>query len=145
MNIWQFQHRLSQRLMQWGAFSVFVGLVMLLGNKFWRGMGWQFIGWGVVDALIALFGGVAMRERIDKHDNPAEPHILKEEADNLERLLWINAFLDVLYVLGGRSWARGDKGDGSRRGAGLGIVLQGLFLFVFDVLHALDVPKDDKK
>ncbi len=144
MNIWQFQSRVSERLMQWSIFSVVAGFVMLLGNKFWRGMGWQFIGWGIINALIALFGGATMRDRLERHENPAEIHIKQEEATNLERLLWINAFLDVLYVTGGRRWAKSDNGDGSRTGAGWGIVIQGLFLFVFDVLHALSVPKEEE-
>jgi len=47
-----------------------------------------------------------------------------------------------LYMVGGsalsRSGARNQ--DERRRGMGIGIIIQGVLLFVFDVVHALIVP-----
>ncbi|XWX05165.1 hypothetical protein VZO05_06315 [Aggregatilineales bacterium SYSU G02658] len=141
MNIWQFQNRLSRRLLAWGVGSTLCGVFLLRGGAFWRGVGWQFIGWGVIDALIALFGRNAAESRIDSLENPGLESVQAEETEKLTRLLWINAGLDVLYMLGGKQWADGDKGDGSRAGHGLGIVLQAAFLLFFDLYHALTAPK----
>jgi hypothetical protein len=145
MNIWQFQTKLSKRLLWWGVSSILGGLFLLRGNKFFKGVGWQFIGWGFINILIALFGNASANARLDNYDNPGKTDIQAKEADNLQRLLWINAGLDVLYILGGKNWADKDKGDGSRSGHGLGIVLQGAFLLIFDILHALNTPKDETK
>ncbi len=145
MNIWQFQNKLSQRLLLWGAGSVVAGLFLLRGNAFWRGVGWQFVGWGFIDALIALFGRASMNQRLESLENPGLPEVQTKESDNLRRLLWINAFLDVLYVMGGKAWADRDSGDGKRAGTGLGIALQGFFLLVFDVFHALETPDERVK
>jgi hypothetical protein len=96
---------------------------------FWRGVGQQAIGWGVIDALIALIAG---RSTARSFSGPT-----------LRRILPINAALDVLYVLGGFIFAH-TKGatDEKMRGQGWGIVLQGLFLFKFDLIHGLLVPHD---
>ena len=142
-NIWQFQNRVSERLLNWGLFSTVLGFMMMRGNTFWRAVGWQFIGWGLIDALIALLGQTAAQSRIDSYPNPGLGEVKIKEAKNLRRLLWINAGLDVLYVLGGRSLIRRDSGDGARHGMGFGIVLQGAFLFFFDVYHALANPDDE--
>lgn len=144
MTIWQFQQKLSGRLLMWGAGSVVGGLFLLRGNRFWRGVGWQFIGWGAIDAVIALFGQVSANNRLDNMENPGLDSVQTSESENLQRLLWINAALDVMYVAGGKRWADQDKGDGSRAGHGLGIALQGTFLLVFDIYHALKIPKTDQ-
>ena len=68
-----------------------------------------------------------------------------EQARKLRRLLWLNAALDVGYVAGGWWFAHRFNGaqgerDRSVRGHGYGIILQGAFLFLFDVIHALRLP-----
>jgi hypothetical protein len=142
MNIWQFQNKLTQRLLWWGAGSMVVGLFLLRGNAFWKAVGWQFVGWGFVDALIALFGRASMNQRLEALENPGLPEVHARESENLRRLLWLNAFLDILYVMGGKAWADRDRGDGRRAATGLGIALQGLFLLIFDVFHAMECPDE---
>ena len=115
-----------------------------MGGKFWKNVGNQFIAWGAVDAGIAIGGQVAKRNRIDHLENPGVSEILKEETDNLARLLWVNAVLDIFYMLGAIMWMRHDNGDGRARGNGFGVLIQGLFLLVFDVMHARNLP-DTKK
>lgn len=137
MTIWHFQRQLTSRLLRWAVFSVAAGGLMRRNpTKFWRGAGMQFVSWGIINAMIAAAGSVSTENRLAQLDNPGAPEILEKETRNLRRLLWINAGLDVVYVLAGRWWSRRDKGDGSARGHGFGIIIQGLFLLVFDVLHA---------
>lgn len=140
-NIWQFQIMLSQRLLRWAGISIGLGLLMRFGGSFWRGVGSQFAGWGLVNALIAFGGRVMAQERAAGYDNPGVPEVLNKESNSLQRLLWINAGLDVLYMLGGGWLIRRDKGDGRRKGMGLGVIIQGAFLFVFDIVHALMLPR----
>jgi hypothetical protein len=125
-----FTHTIMRRLLLWGALSTLGGVLLQFSRKpFWIGVGQQAIGWGVIDALIALFAG-----RIN-----AKPFSGK----TLRRILLFNAALDVLYMLGGFSFAR-TKGatDEKLRGQGWGIVLQGLFLFKFDLIHGLLMPNE---
>jgi len=142
MNIWQQQDALSRNLLKWAGLSVALGLVFSLGNKFWRGVGSQFLGWGVTNALIAIFGQAAARQRVAELENPGLADIQAQEAEKLSRLLWVNAGLDVLYMLGGRAMSRRDVGDGRMKGMGLGIVLQALFLLVFDVVNARQIDRE---
>lgn len=145
MNIWQFQRVISRRLLRWGAGSIMIGVLMRFGGPFWRNVGNQFVAWGAIDAGIAFFGRMTANERAGTVDNPGKADIIQRETQNLRRLLWLNTVLDVFYVLGGLWWMRRDQGDGRARGNGWGVVIQGAFLFVFDLLHVLNLPDPDDK
>ncbi len=125
-----FTHTLAHRLICWGAFSTIGGVIMQFSRRpFWIGFGQQAIGWGLIDALIALVAGRSTSRSFS--------------TTTLRRVLLINTGLDVLYMVGGFIFAR-TKGatDEKLRGQGWGIVLQGLFLLKFDLIHALLVPPD---
>lgn len=140
MNIWQFQDLLSRRLLRWASISIGAGILFSLGSTFARRMGSQFVGWGLVNALIALWGEASMRRRLDQVENPGADDVLAKEEANLQRLLWINAGLDVLYVFGGFLWMKRHRGDHQAKGTGWGVVIQGVALFLFDLVHALRLP-----
>ena len=132
MTLWRFQQRLTGMLLGWAAASIATGLALRRGgDALRRGVGEQFVGWGVVNAIIAIIG----------RRPPTEANMLVEVAARqrtLARLLWVNTGLDVLYVLGGWRVMQGrGAADARWRGRGLGIMLQGGFLFFFDLLHAL--------
>ncbi|MBK8022404.1 MAG: hypothetical protein IPK19_13505 [Chloroflexi bacterium] len=135
-DIWEFQRAVSRRLAKWAGISTALGLIMLLRRGFWRGVGGQFVGWAAVNLGIAVFGFLTSDHRRQQLNDPRAPAVLNKETRNLRRLLWINAGLDVLYMIGGGWLARRRASSPSRRGMGVGIILQGLFLFVFDVFHA---------
>lgn len=135
MTIWDYQRLISRRLIQWALFSFGVGALLSGGRRFWRGVGVQFVGWALVNLGIAWFGLRASENRRAALPDPLAPAVVEREAHNLRRLLWINSALDLLYISGGRWLIR--RGS---RGTGVGIILQGAFLFVFDLLHAADVP-----
>jgi hypothetical protein len=140
MNIWQFQEHVSKRLLAWSGFSIVGGLFLLPVDKFWRGFGGQAITWGVIDAAIALGGQRMAQRRQTTLPDALHPGRLEKESNNLRRLLLINAGLDVFYILGGLAWSRRAKDDFGR-GNGWGVVVQGAFLLVFDVIHALRTPR----
>jgi hypothetical protein len=109
----------------------------ILGDRFWRGAGGQFAGWGLVDGLIGWLGlrGAHRQSSIPEEHSPARQ---AKASGNLRRILWINTGLDLAYVTGGIILAR-TKGreDAFWRGSGFGIAVQGGFLLLFDLLHAL--------
>ncbi len=137
MNIWQYQRTIIQRLLQWSLVSLVAGAFMQLGSRFWRDVGKQFIGWGIVNMGIVYFGiRMGEKRRAELH-NPNNTAVVQRETQNLRRLLEVNTLLDVLYMAGGRSLMR--RGS---RGTGLGIILQGAFLFLFDLFHAGNMPTE---
>jgi esterase/lipase len=136
-----FVDTLGYRLLAWATLSVAVGLPLLaLGDAFWRGFGLQALAWGAIDGLIG-YAGRRHARRIDV--GPAAAADRRAEARFVRRLLWANAGLDVLYVAGGALLWAGAGSDAWLAGTGAGIVVQGLFLLVFDLAHARWVPGDD--
>lgn len=139
--IYHFQKRLSQRLMIWSVFSIVIGLALQFSRSAQvRGFGQQAATWGAIDAAIA---GLGLRGAAQKMDDPAAYALpaQSKEARNLGRLLWINAGLDVFYMLGGLALARRDDPDNKGWfGHGWGVVVQGAFLFLFDLIHARRLP-----
>lgn len=131
--VFAFGRTVSRRLLVWSVLSMAGGaLLWRRGGPFWRGFGIQAAGWGAIDALIAASG---LRPGQQPSPEPVRA------ARKLRRLLWFNAALDVGYMAGG-AWLAHSKGRGDAqwRGQGWGIVVQGAFLFVFDVAHALRTP-----
>jgi len=135
-DIYAFQDDVTNRLMRWARWSVISGVMMSVHrSKFIRGIASQMISWGAIDAAIAYFGQKASEKNRTEPDGYSSD-VLDKQADNLYKALVINAALDVLYVIAGLITANRSKSK-YNRGIGLGIVIQGAFLFVFDALHAL--------
>ncbi len=139
--------QLGRRLALWSVLSLVASALMLLlaarpehkGHKrnLWRGAASQFAGWGAIDLGIALLGMASAKKQAASPDAHAPEQQLRGHA-NLRKILWINTGLDVGYVSGGLALARTiGKSNPFWRGTGWGIVLQGCFLFIFDLLHVL--------
>jgi hypothetical protein len=146
MTVWDVYRAITRRLLVWSGLSVGTGVVSLvIGLPFWRGFGIQAAAWGAVDAAIAVLGARAARRRRAGMADPLERTRLLSEERNLRRLLLINTGLDVLYVAGGVALALTlGAGDLTWSGHGWGIVVQGTFLFAFDLFHAQQVPRTDQ-
>lgn len=134
----QFQASLTQRLLGWSGLSIASGLILaFLPKRFWRGMGHQFLGWGLVDGVIALLGMGGMQRRRQKRVSyPVAAEELDSEARTMATILAVNSGLDILYVAGGaQTISKKGADDDYWRGAGWGIILQGGFLLIFDLIH----------
>ncbi len=140
---WQFQQTLTRRLSIGALVSILLGLGMfLLRTPLWNGIAIQFVAWGLIDLLIAQGGAVGTRKRRARLTVEQAAAAAPQEARNLARILWINTALDVLYMLGGVLAARFPGASNPLwLGTGIGIFLQGAFLFFFDWFHALRVPR----
>lgn len=139
-SIWDLQITISRRLLCWSGLSMLAGSGLVLsGNAFWGGFGIQAIIWGIIDAAIALLGRRRARRRSLASYSPDQ---LLQENRRLRRILWVNTFLDVVYVTGGIVLASLHKSI-FWQGNGWGIALQGGFLFFFDLIHAQIVPPGD--
>jgi hypothetical protein len=133
--IWSFQRRLTHRLALWASATMAGGLLLARRpHPSTRAFGRQSAAWGLINACIAL-GGQYAAERAQARATPARE---RAQARWLRRLLWLNAGLDVFYILGGLWAAR--QPAARRRGHGAAVIVQGLALFIFDTYHAQKVP-----
>lgn len=138
MNVWRFQDGLTRLLALWAAANIIVGLaLMLITDHPFRGFGEMTVGWALVNLAIAFFGQLGSKRRRSQPDGMAPAVMLKEQT-KLSRLLWLNTGLDVVYVAVGL-WLAIDRGAADPRmlGWGYAIIIQGAFLFFFDLFHAL--------
>lgn len=142
-DIWQFQRTLTRRLSLGASGSILLGLGMFLfRSPFWNGLAIQFVAWGFIDLLIALGGAVGTRRRRSRLTDEQADAVAPREARNLRRILWINTALDILYMLGGALIAIFPGASNLFwLGTGIGICLQGAFLFFFDWVHAVQVRR----
>ena len=119
------------RLILWGGSSVLLGTVLFVILS-WRRVrapmlthfAIQTSAWGVIVMTIGLWArrGLSMRDFAG--------------AQHLVNLLWLNTGLDAGYVMLGLTLALAGWRLGPRPaaiGAGVGIILQGLALFLLDV------------
>lgn len=88
--------------------------------------------WNTVNLAIAGFGYYGLRNQNTALSLSETIH----EYHNFEKILLFNAGLDIGYMaIGAYLWERGIRTDSSRlRGYGQSMILQGGFLFTFDVI-----------
>ena len=147
-NLYRFQQRAFPVLLCWALGSIAAGVVWMKNRDgLVTGFGSQFAGWGAINLILALFG---MRGASRNLGRQAQGEISASEharqARYFERLVLVNAGLDLGYIAAG-AWLRAkpagqpEKRPGFRNGMGWGIVTQGAFLLVWDLLLGLLVHK----
>ena len=146
-NIWDFQSNLSRRLLLWSMVSIFGGLILQIPkNRLANGMGVQFSAWGMIDAIIAVFGDRSAKLRAAQLPDPMANEIIDRESQKLHKILLVNTGLDVGYMLAGSALAlTKGKNDPGWRGHGIGITIQGAFLFIFDLVHMLLIGRKNRR
>jgi len=132
---WRRVNAVHRQLAAWAAASIGSGLLLvLLGTPFWRAVGVQFLVWGAIDGAIAAAGWRdrrrTARSGIDRDATESE-----RQRRRLRRLLLVNVGLDALYLAVGAALVGFDAGP-VRAGHGVGVLVQGAFLLVFDAWHA---------
>jgi hypothetical protein len=131
----------------WAGASILsgVGLSVQSENTTLRYLGFQNIGWGAVNAAIAvsaLFGLSGQFAALDTlgTDGRALLDELSQE-QTFAKILLVNTGLDVGYMLVGAALMWGARNGLARSeevfGSGLGVVIQGAFLLVFDIWQVL--------
>lgn len=115
--------QVALRLMVWALLWLGLALAGLWQTQSprWRGFWLMSGGWALINATIALWGLLA----------PAA------ELDYLRQVLWINAGLDLGYLALAVGLMR--RSQPMQQGFGQAIAIQGLFLLIFDLGHALSI------
>jgi hypothetical protein len=142
--IWNRARAIGRQLAAWATASIVAGAALILaGGPFGGAVGVQFVVWGAVDLAIAALGERDRRRKLGRGARD-DPRAGAAEARRLRRLLWINAGLDVVYLaVGGGlvAFGRGPVLDGH----GVGVLVQGGFLLIFDAAHAATLPRSDAR
>ncbi|MCX7992140.1 MAG: hypothetical protein N2651_00585, partial [Fimbriimonadales bacterium] len=124
----RYQSRIMYQLLLWAGLSLLVGLAMLFAAQEWmRAFGGMTVAWAVVNALIALFALMGIRRKMAQN---ADPATVAKWTHQLLRLLWINAGLDVIYILVGVGLVYWYPTQPTLNGFGWAVVIQGAFLLV---------------
>jgi len=139
MDSWNLQKQVARRLLVLNAANIVVGVALRLSrDKLTQGVAEQNIAWGAINCALAVVGEAGSDHQKAQLANPYDADLMQTNYGNLKRLLWINTGLDVLYMLGGIALAARSTDHPKRKGTGIGIVLQGGLLFIFDIFHALE-------
>lgn len=125
-------------LLSWGALNTALGAVGRFTTDDRRLQGfWEMnLGWGLVNSGLAIASLVA--GGADPETRGALGASL-EASNDLAMVFWVNTGLDVAYMAAGAwLWERGNARSEPRTvGFGQSLVVQGAFLFVFDMVMAV--------
>jgi hypothetical protein len=138
LDIWIFHKALAQRLTLWAWASLTLGALCFLPNDdFWGGLAFQFLGWALIELGVAGFGFLSIRSRKAKLSKVEKKELEPAETSKMVILLQDCTILGVVCMLAGLALALFMQTSGSFwAGAGIGIILQGAFLFFFSRHHA---------
>ena len=134
------RRRMSWVLTVWSVASVAAGAVALpllpAGSEFWTAVAWQFLIWGAIDLV---FAGVGVWQA---RPSNAEAAGSEEQARKLLGALRFNGKLNWLWLAGGVAliaWSAAAGWKASLLGHGVGVLVQGGFLFAYDKRFAADL------
>lgn len=139
MNSYEMQITISKRLVKWALLNILAGTILFFSAiELVTGLAIQSLCWGSINAIIALAGLWHGRSRMRGANSGAFD--MKKDTDRIgkfARLLWFNFYLDGIYILGGALLALFYTQNDLWLGHGIGIIVQGSFLLVFDLYHAI--------
>lgn len=134
-----YQRRMMYQLLFWAGLSLGVAAPMMLSTREWvRSFGGMTAAWAIINALIAIF---ALRGVHKKAQQNADAETTRGWMRQLVRLLWINAALDVVYMLVGVGLILWEPANRMLNAFGWAVVIQGAFLLVFDAYHGWKLPR----
>ena len=115
----------------WGTSSIIGGLTFLyFDNPFMGAIGFQFLIWGLIDTIIALAPPIYRNIRRSEH---------VENLTKLKKILIINSLLDLGYITVGILIFIGIFNINEYNGHGIGVIIQGSFLAIFDTYYAVKI------
>jgi hypothetical protein len=112
--------RIAIPLIIWGAINVLVSAFLLIcTSELIKGILLQSFFWGLIDLIIGLFP------------------LFRKKAfvlGKIKKIFLINTYLDVVYMIIGLSLILININE-FLIGNGIGVIIQGAFLFVVDLVH----------
>lgn len=113
-------------LLVWGLLNISSGWYFYRKTELQKKYFWLMsAGWGVVNVILAAATILTINL---KNITVASPDYAASQIG----ILKFNVFLDLIYILVGAVLAKAGKDGAQKRGFGWAIMLQGVFLLVFD-------------
>ena len=124
LNLYQLNRQISLFLMGWGVSSMILGATLFFfDNQFLRAISIQFLLWGLSDFILGVIP--IARNKISQRKK-------------LNKVLFINSFLDIIYIIVALGLIFEFIAEGeSIIGHGFGVIIQALFLLIFDTYFNL--------
>jgi hypothetical protein len=114
-------------LLIWGGFSILVGVFGLFSpSNLIKGILLQAFFWGSIDAILGL-GSILFKKEFD--------------LEKIKKILLINTYLDIGYIIIGIILIVFFINNEFLIGNGIGVIIQGAFLFIVDLIHYLNIKK----
>lgn len=112
--------RIGIPLLIWGGVSMITGIFYFFSNTdLIKGVLLQAFFWGLIDFILGLVAFFRKKGF---------------ELEKIKKIFLINTYLDVLYIAVGIVLILLND-NAFIVGNGLGVIIQGLFLFIVDLLH----------
>ncbi|MFW9844930.1 MAG: DUF6992 family protein [Candidatus Thorarchaeota archaeon] len=127
----ELSQRIGKILVIWGIASIIagIGLLLVYSLTLLRGIGVQAIIWGVIDAVIAAYILFKQKqESVEKIAKTVSTNIYFDIIFQIVGLIVIIAYYPNLYMVGN----------------GIGVVIQGFFLFILDRTYHNSLRKLEK-
>lgn len=111
--------RIGKILVTWGIASIIVGIGLLLvySLTFLGGIGVQAIIWGFIDVVIASY--ILFKQK-------------QESAEKIAKTVSTNIYIDIIFQIVGLIVVIVYYSDLYMVGNGIGVIIQGFFLFLLD-------------
>lgn len=112
--------RIGIPLVIWGVINMILGVLCLISTiDLIKGVLFQAFFWGLIDLILGLVAFFRKK---------------KFALEKIKKIFLINTYLDVLYIIVGILLVL-LVGNNFIIGNGLGLIIQGFFLFIVDLLH----------
>jgi len=124
----ELRRRISKILLLWGIPSIVIGIVLLLVFQFTilGGIGLMAIIWGAIDAFIAYYLVEKQKE---------------ESPEKISETVSRSIIMDIVFVTVGLIVVISMLQDPYMMGAGIGVMIQGLFLLLLDSYYYNSLKK----
>jgi hypothetical protein len=118
--------RIGVPLVIWGLINTLAGIFYLFcSSELLKGILLQAFFWGFIDGILGAV--ILLRKKAF--------HLAK-----IKRIFLVNVYLDVIYVVIGVLLIAFSK-NAFLMGNGIGVSIQGFFLFVVDLIHHRNIKK----
>ena len=112
--------RIGIPLIIWGLISIIAGIFYLVSpSEVIKGVLLQAFFWGLIDGIIGLI-----------------PLLIKKVfvLEKIKKIFLVNVYLDIIYIIIG-AFLIILGNNAFLMGNGIGVSIQGLFLFIVDLIH----------
>jgi hypothetical protein len=118
--------RIGLPLLVWGGINMIAGIFYLFStSELIKGLLLQAFFWGLIDGILGLITYFRKKEFV---------------LEKIKKIFLINVYLDIVYISIGIILILLAK-DAFLRGNGIGLNIQGGFLFIIDLLHYIHIKK----